>query len=284
MRIQRPRRIGEQEALARELKTELLRLIRRRLGRPLPFGSADQWQSLYRLVELSAPGYSVKTKARSASQIDRRASMLSGPFYTSPAFPAPMDVSGRPMFPILQLDLNDAAAAIQQPLGDGLLQLWHGVADASTSIRVVPLLAAYQDEPSPFVWNASPDATPIALPGDWNTDPCGDAVHEIVELVASGFECQGSSIQAIYDCMEPEKLDWLGTLLTLFQEKAKRHRGGLQSEIRLFGAFYPIQYDSADVGLPCLMSMQWYASGGAQLFYELRKGEVTAFDFRSCPR
>jgi hypothetical protein len=284
MRIQRPRRLVRQEILARELRAELLRLIRRRTGRSQLIDTAAGWQQLLRLVELSAPGYSVRTRTSRAADVDRRTSMLTGPFYTSEAFPVPADSAGRPMFPILQLELDEASAAIQQPLGDGLLQLWHGTADSSTSIRVVPLRRAYEDVPTPFTWNPSPDVAMMPLPSQWNMDPEGNAVQEIVELVGTGFESQSEYILACYDDIGPEALGWLGTLLTLFGEKAPQRTRGREREVRLFGAFCPIQYSAADVGMPCLMSMGWGSSGGAQLFYELRKGLAPRFEFHSSQR
>lgn len=284
MKIRRTRRVNDQIALAIGLKRELIRLIRGKVRRSASDQVAEGWRELLRHIELSAPAFKVITKTKSAAQVNRRASMLTGPFYTSAAFPLPMDTVGGCMFPILQLELNEASAAIQQPLGDGLLQLWYDLADAKELIRVVPLLSAYDCEPTPFDWVAPPNCDDGPWPVGWNLDPCGAAVQEITEVVAAGFECQAGWIEACYDELEPDPTDWLGILLKLFIEKAPFKPADSGRSVKLFGSFFGIQYSAADVNLPCLMSMGWQASGGAELFYDLSKSEASRFAFWSCGR
>jgi len=284
MKVSCSRRVRAQLALAGGLKAELLRLIRRKIARSPNDAVAARWQTLFRQIELSAPGFKVKTQVRAAAQVDRRCSMLTGPFYTSAQYPAPLDARGAVLFPVIQLDLGPLAVAAQQPLGDCLLQLWYDEAEARALIRVIPLRDANADEPTVFTWVAPPEFDAYPMPGDWNREPWGDAVHQIVGLVATGMECQADFIDAHYDELAPEQPDWLSTLIQLFKEKAPYKPPSSFDSVKLFGTFYGIQYCAADVGMPCLMSMGWYASGGAELFYRLSKGQAPQFSFWSCCR
>lgn len=284
MKVSCSKRVRAQLALAAGLKAELLRLIRRKIARAPSADLAAKWQSLLLQVELSAPAYKLQTQLRAAAQLDRRCSMLTGPFYTSAQYPAPHDARGGVLFPVVQLELGPLASAIQEPLGDGLLQLWYDLAEARAMIRVIPLRAVDANEPTPFSWVAPADLDAAPMPGDWNRDPCGDRVHQIVGLVATGLECQAGFIEAHYLELAPEKPDWLGTLIQLFIEKAPYKRRSSSESVKLFGTFFGIQYSAADVGVPCLMSMGWYASGGAELFYRLSKGQAPQYSFWNCDR
>jgi len=284
MKIKKSRRVMEQVALASGLRAELLRLIKRKMKRESSQAQSEAWVCLLRLVELSAPAFRVRTRSRPAKHLDRRSSMQTGPFYTSQAYPAPVGAAGNLLFPVLQLDLSFASAAGQQPLGDGLLQLWFDTCTAQEFVRVIPLSAAYADEPTEFSWPGFAEGYVPPLPGDWNLDPWGPAVQQIVELEAIGFDCQAGHIQAAYNDVAPDEPEWLETLLKLFYEKATCNPGRLSDSIQLFGSFDAVQYSAADVGWPCLMSMSWYASGGAQLFYQLRKGQAPQFSFWSYSR
>ena len=284
MKVSCSRRVRAQLALAGGLKAEVLRLIGRKIARAPSDADAAQWQTLLRQIELSAPAFKVKTQVRAAAQLDRRCSMLTGPFYTSAQYPAPLDARGAGHFPVVQLDLGPLSVAAQQPLGDGLLQPWYDVAEASALIRIIPLRGVAANEPTAFSWTAAPDFDAGPMPGDWNLDPCGDAVHQIVGLVATGIECQADFIEAYYGELAPEQPDWLGTLIQLFIEKAPYRHCSSSESVKLFGTFYGIQYSAADVGMPCLMSMGWYASGGAELYSRLCKGQAPQYAFGNCDR
>ena len=89
-----------------------------------------------------------------------------------------------------------------------------------------------------------------------------DTVKVILGYESIGMQSQGSTIEFLSeDLPESIKLnikDDLNRFIELTNSKDIFH---------ILGSFYPIQYDVADVGMPCLVHFpQWNAVGNAQIF------------------
>lgn len=282
MKIHKSRKIHEQVALANGLKAELVRLIRRKLrGAKLDEERSTLWHDLLREVELTEESFRVTLKECSAEKVNRRTSMLSGPFFTSDEFPIP-DAQSVMMFPVVQLELEELSAAAQDNLGDGLLQLWYDLGRQKEYIRVIPLTKVHSQEMTKFDWvpASSDDCFPIPL--FWNTDPVGDRVQTISGLSSTGVQSHEMRIEACYMDLIDDESDWLWTLMKLFLKNTPYK---FSSPVRMFGTFYPIQYTAADVDMNCLIDIgDWGASGSAQIFYKTTKGQATLFSFLSCLR
>lgn len=281
MKIQKSRKLREQVELANGLKAELIRLIRRKIrAEKLDEKKAALWHDLLREVELTAESFKLTLKECAAKEVDRRTSMLTGPFFTSTEFPIPKAPSG-PMFPVVQLELDELSAAAHETLGDGLLQLWYDVGLQKEYIRVIPLTKVYGQEMTEFDWSSNAgDYFP--LPGYWSLDPVGNRVQIIRGLTSAGVQSHASSIEACYWQVADDEPSWLWTLLQLFFQNTPYKFG---SKVRMLGVFYPIQYSASDVDMNCLISIaDWGSSGGAQIFYKTSKGQETQFSFRSCVR
>ena len=282
MNIQKARKIREQVELAKGLKAELIRLVRRKWRSESPGSEkALHWHELLRELELTAESFDLASKYCAAKDVDRRTSMLTGPFFTSEEFPVPSAATG-PMFPVVQIRLQEAAAAAQEKIGDGLLQLWLDLGTKKELIRVIPLTKVYRQPMTEFQWRQSGSDDSFPLPSGWNLDPVGDQVAVISRLKSAGFQSHTASIEACYWQAAGGEPSWLWTLLKLCLQNTPYKSG---RKFSLLGVFYPIQYSAAEVDRKCLINIaDWGASGNAQIFYKTSNGQPTQFSFWSCLR
>lgn len=282
MKIRKSRKTREQVTLANGLKVELLRLVKRKIQS----AKSDEtrvklWHELQREVELTAEAFKLTLKECSVREVDRRTSMLTGPFFTSDEFPVPAAQSGM-MFPVVQLELNELSAAVQDNLGDGLLQLWYDLGQEKECIRVIPLTTVYAQEMTDFNWVPVASGDSFPLPHYWNIDPVGEGVQIISGLTSMGVQSHARRIEACYMDLIDDESGWLWTLMKLFLNNTPYK---FSNPVKMFGAFYPIHYTAAEVDMNCLINIgDWGASGGAQIFYKTGKGQETQFAFRSCLR
>jgi len=94
------------------------------------------------------------------TEVDRRKSMLKGPFFITDKYPIPCVNGGEFMIPIIQADLRELSSLSRLPLGDGLLQVWW--AGTTDECRVIPRKVVDKQEPLPFPMEIKAFAT------DWN--------------------------------------------------------------------------------------------------------------------
>jgi len=85
------------------------------------------------------------------NQVDRRKSMLKGPFFITDKYPVPKMSDGEYMIPIIQADLRELSKLRGLPLGDGLIQAWW--AGGEWECRVIPRRVIDKQEPLPFPMN-----------------------------------------------------------------------------------------------------------------------------------
>ena len=74
------------------------------------------------------------------------------------------------MVPLVQLELSQFPAAIHDPLGDGLLQLWYDPDVRTEFMRIVSLGEANGEEMTPFNWTSSitkGETFPLPITGAW---------------------------------------------------------------------------------------------------------------------
>ena len=233
---------------------------------------------------------------RQWADIDRLTDVVMGPLFTCPRHDWPMR-DGRPMAPLIQLDLGRASVLSGLPLGDGLLQVWMPhkvVAGADQYVRVVPRAAVN-----------SADLTPIpTIPED--LDPL-----QSLEATGTGFQVMGWSepryttplahgFQAHYPlkkltadaALAREIQDFDRALLALVQGTTAPFS---PVNSHLFGTFAEVQYAPQDRLQPLFCfdgpawgeescGLGWGDGGNAQLFFSLdADGAVSfSFDWSSC--
>jgi hypothetical protein len=280
MKISRTPEITRQVQEADVLKTEIIRRIKAELPEVL-LNERERTSATYliKTLELSAESFDLVLERQLPSEMDRTASMLSGPFFTSTEFPAPTSESAL-LYPIVQIDLRAISALMALPLGDGLLQLWYRGDEFEGEVIVVPRSAVVAEAVTVFPVEL-PDGPLASLPLHWSSDPLGDGVLQIVGLRSTGVQCQDGHVEmycrALHDKMSPELLH----LLTRFRETAT-----FVDSIHMFGTFYPIHYSSDDVCMRCLFNIpDWGPSGcNAQVFYNVEPDGSVDFSFMDTVR
>ncbi len=185
-------------------------------------------------------------------EIDRKCSMLSGPFFTTAKFEVPRDVdSDELLYPMVQLNLAAVSAATGVALGAGLLQLWWCTSQNASHVRVVPASEVARGKPTPFPtdfgpfqFNDQPDSCPE--PRIWGSWPHGDRVAQLVAIESTGLE--GPDLPLEEECSFDCQTDWERTgkpvnrLLENLHKACTAQRP--HSVVRLMGS--PREFDCTD--------------------------------------
>ena len=228
-------------------------------------------KSIDRLVQaigLSAEGYKLILKDTPVSEVDRKSSMLSGPFFSSKEH-----VSYWGGMPIIQLDLREISQLAGKDFGDGLFIFYYEPdeeADAQYAFSI-PRSEVETQTMTPFGQGEVDDEESEDEDEDEELESpyeeeifrkSSDTVKVILGYESICMQSQGSTIEFLSeDLPESIKLnikDDLNRFIELTNSKDIFH---------ILGSFYPIQYDVADVGMPCLVHFpQWNAVGNAQIF------------------
>lgn len=132
---------------------------------PIP---SDELIFLCNRIKSAKTGFPFVCEECAPQSINRLASVLLGPVFTSQAYPWPVDEDGNPMAPLCQL--NSAQFPIEIQGIDGLVQVWLGQADsrqAQSLIRLVPAAEADPRLMTPVIQHD--EGFDVLLPGaaDW---------------------------------------------------------------------------------------------------------------------
>lgn len=230
-----------------------------------------------RQIERSAESFDVVFRVFSPDKVDRTASMLSGPFFTTKKHPIPT-AHGEMMYPIVQIDLRVASELVDEELGDGLLQLWYENKTFEGVVRVIPRTDVVPAKATDFAFTPPEDMDGFPLPFNWNSDPLGEEVRVISKFKSTGVSSQDEYPEIYLDETDVAIPDTFFKLLTKF-EKLTLDKG--DDFFHMFGTFYPIQYSAADVKGKCLchIGCDWGSSGNAQIFYVIDKNKKVSFWF-----
>jgi len=227
---------------------------------------------LGKALELSAEGYKLILKDTPVSEVDRKSSMLSGPFFSSKEH-----VSYWGDMPIIQLDLREISQLAGKDFGDGLFIFYYepdqeaDMQDASS----IPRSEVETQAMTPFGQGEIDDEESGDEDEDEDEDEqldspyeeeifqkSSDTVKVIVGYESIGMQSQVSTIEYLSEDL-PESIksniqDDLNQFIKLTNSKDVFH---------ILGSFYPIQYDVTEVAVPCLVHFpQWNATGNAQIF------------------
>lgn len=282
MKVERSAEILEQLGLANALRTSLIDTLTQALGQALiPEGKGKAKKKapvhpLIQTLELGAEGFKPVFEALPINALDRTASMLAGPFFTSAENPIPTTAKGM-LLPIVQIDLRQIQMLNGHDLGDGLLQLWCDPDWENTDrgrVFVIPREEVDTQEMTPFAYVPHPAAESSPVPDNLVFDPSTTAVQVIAAYESVGFQCQNIYPDIYADDFPGNVLEALADNISEFQDLTQS-----ESELHLLGSFYPIQYSASD-GWNCLIHFpEWGSSGNAQVFYWLtERGVAFRFD------
>ena len=239
------------------------------------------------------------TKSVEDSKVDRLGEVIMGPIYTCAEYDWPSK-DGKPMAPLIQLDLAKASEIGGVNLGYGLLQVWmphKAIAGKDQLIRVVPKEFVGVEKQTPVV--ALPeDLDPLQCREEEWDDDADDFVPALAYQI-SGYAPKRYSIplRPIKDNHEIKDITSNPALLGKIKEfdkllqtsKKKGPKSIGTSNCHLFGAFSEIQYAAHERPLPlfCFESdefgLMWGDGGNAQLFYKLGPSGEPTFTFEwSC--
>ena len=233
---------------------------------------------LLQTLELSAEGFELVLETVPVDRLDRTASMLAGPFFTSVEHPIPSTKEGM-LLPIVQLDLREFSALSGQDLGDGLFQLWCGPESGSARTIVIPRADVGGHTPTPFSYEHHPGMDNSPVPDELLFDPEAQEIEVVSAYRSTGMQSQTSYLEIYAEELPDEVRDAVVDDLFRFQELAET-----EFKLHVLGSFRPIQYSAADIGWNCLIHFpSWGSSGNAQVFFTLSDGGM-AFRFEESLR
>jgi len=98
----------------------------------------DLHQKILKVLNHAAETYSFFGVESEIEKIPRDATMVCGPSYVSEQHPQPLDSTGRPMFPVLQADLDWVGLVTGRRFKRQILQLWWSSFDVRGELVIIP--------------------------------------------------------------------------------------------------------------------------------------------------
>ena len=270
MKIKRSEKIVNQVKEATDLRLKLLSQLRQ--YKKIDGSEVNSIDRLVQAIELSAEGYKLILKDTPVSEVDRKSSMLSGPFFSSKEY-----ISYWGNMPIIQLDLREISQLAGRDFGDGLFIFYYEPeeeADMQDAFSI-PRAEIETQAMTPFGQGEVDDEESGDDADNENEDEelespyeeeifrkSSDTVKVIVGYESIGMQSQVSTIEFLFEELpESIKLN-IKDDLNLFTKLTKS-----KDVFHILGSFYPIQYDVNEVAMPCLVHFpQWNATGNAQIF------------------
>lgn len=261
------------------LKGKILKYLEKYqyLSEKLPYTIPPGKMIMERLHYLES-SFDLKLKPCTQDNIDRTASMFSGPLYCSEKHPQIRDVTGNPMIPVLQIDLDWLNTHCHKSFPKELLQVWIDTKWDKHVLRCIPLPDVSSDQAVPFDWGALHQISNKRTKQLVITWPCDPDPKLLVGVTPVGMSCPGiSDYLDRSDYKIPSGLDQAIEELESTMKAYGTH---------FFGNFYNRQQDSSDF-LPyklLLNIVDWGAEGSAHIFYLTDDEGNTSFKFSHCVR
>ncbi len=183
-------------------------------------------------------------KVMAASNVDRCASMLCGPFFTSSKHPQPSK-NDQLHIPIVQLDTCWINACCDSKLPEGLLQVWYG-ADGGSVVRIISPQDISQEVLSPFATNdAMINECAVWIPENWG-GPQTESISQLTDLISIGVTSPG--LIDFCNC-DYEGHEELMTFLEQIEDArygVEMNKKNIVEGVKLFGGFSPYQTSVTD--------------------------------------
>lgn len=279
--------VKKQISLALDLKRRILQEIDSKIGVLKSANTvAKNLQNLRGEIGAVSEAFAATLKTVPYAKVNRRRSMLSGPFFISKDFAVPAGVS-RDMYPLVQLELRGVSKAVGENLGDGLFQLWYDIKAQKELIRVIPGDVVLSQDLIDFNVMPLEDGDSFPIPFWIDLNPIQNGVKVVDGLVSCGVQFGYDVIdenQEIFTLNDDwnHANDWLRTLLLVFEKATPRLPTG---DLVLGGTLFVIQYSYDDVKMRKLFNLaDWGSSGSADIFFRVNESGVPEFSFWSCFR
>lgn len=276
LQIERSSEVRQKLIKAIKLRNKLIQKLN-----SLPEEDTEAVKQFLRNLELSAEGFTPIFTRTSVLEIDRTASMVAGPFFTSEEFPIPYSSTGM-MLPLIQLDLREISRLSNKDLGDSLLQLWIDPDWSASSrglIRNLPREELLNSNLTEFDYDLHPEAYQSPVPADLIYDPSEEFVNIITGYRSIGLRCQDSYIDLYAEDLSIDVLQLIEKETQAFKTHISDSEG-----LSILGSFYPIQYSAVDISMYCLTEFpMWGSTGNAQILYDCGD-DWMVFDFQESLR
>jgi len=270
MKIKRTAKIARQVKESTDLRSKLVSQLNQ--YKTIDDIEAGSIYWLVQAIEFSAEGYKLILKDTPVSEVDRKSSMLSGPFFSSKE-----NVSYWGTMPIMQLDLREISQLAGKDFGDGLFIFYYEPdeeADMQDAFSI-PRSELETQEMTPFGQgevddeesgdDAENEDEDEELESPYEEEifrKSSDVVKVIVGYESIGMQSQVSTIELLFEDLPESIKPNIKDDLNLFTKLTKS-----KDVFHILGSFYPIQYDVNEVAMPCLVHFpQWNATGNAQIF------------------
>ena len=257
---------------------------------------ADELISYYQpRIDASCYAFKPNLVEKSTDKIDRLGETLRGPIYSCKKYEWPME-SGRPMIPLIQLDLTNCSSLGNEKLGEGLLQVFMGhekFMPWDAVVRVIPKKEVSLDKLLPIPLFDS-DIKPFAKI-DWAFSIQNSGAKRSPALQIEGYSdpifCM-HHLDALDERTDFEDLISIGISaeeIDSFNNLIENCLNKFQTDgSHLFGTFSPIQYQASERGKPLFCFEEEdgfnFGTGNGQIFFEkgsLSKAKIFSFDW-SC--
>ncbi len=227
-------------------------------------------------IEWAGPAWNLRILVVPASMVDRRKSMLAGPFFTSEDYPWPKSLNksapDKYASPVVQIDLGAISKLRNMAFGDGTLQVFDG--SGGSIIRVIPKQVMETAVMTPVAPMSEADLYYPTVPTGWLT---GGQVEHIIGYEGPVFSCHVAEEDAFDEEDEEDEDAFDDSPSEVKKLAGLMKKIGCQNDsgLHLFGTFYPVQYRAAEKGIPVFLSLDcdhgyfWGDSGTAQVFYKM---------------
>lgn len=257
---------------------------------------ADELVNYYQpRIEASCYAFKPQLVEKSRDEIDRLGETLRGPVYSCKKYEWPME-SGRPMTPLIQLDLTTCSFVGNEKLGDGLLQVFMGhekFMPWDAVVRVIPKKEVSPDKLLPIPFFDS-NIKPFAKI-DWAFDRQNLGGNKSLALQIEGYSTPIFCMHPLDALDERTDIEDLISIGISFEEINSFNRSitnclnKFQTDgSHLFGTFSPIQYQASERSKPLFCFEEEdgfnFGMGNGQIFFEKgkrSKSMIFSFDW-SC--
>lgn len=141
------------------------------IGMPLGAIPSDLFEKILKTINKASETYSFFGEAVIREEIPRDATMVCGSSFTSEQFPQPIDSTGRPMYPVLQLDLEWIGSITNRKFKQEILQLWWSPFDLQEKIINLPKSHVIQSSATSLVLSDEISSEIVNwIPDDWVGD------------------------------------------------------------------------------------------------------------------
>lgn len=262
VKIERSSKVEKHNAEMQRLRNEVLEYIasHKKLASDGFSKTSSTAANLKKAFVFFDESFALERKLIEFVKVDRCASMLCGPFFTSKSYPQPKHAD-QFLIPFVQLDLDWVNRGCGKALPSGLLQVWLGQSGAPV-IRVIPPQEVSKNTLTEFCSDELMLNEAVTLiPTEWGF-PHSATCSQITSLSSIGITSPGLNALCNCDYEEHEELMELIDAIEENQFGVQTNKKSRVPDAHLFGRFAPYQTSVTDYP-NCQMVFDAYGICGA---------------------